>query len=319
MFTLNGPYVANAVSDLVSSQAAGSRLLKAALILFIASTLLFLFNRLIELVTPKVAQRADVITTPENVMRLRRAETFISLSITIVRVFVVVAALFVIWQISHPGAHPVALIGVGTVVVVLAGATVVPLLRDVTYGFIMIAEKWYGVGDHVVIEPMAGSGGVVEKITLRATKLRSVNGEAIWVHHQHIQGVRVTSAASHPLAIETFVSDPKLGRKVVEDAITVIPISPTTVPQPPTITEVKQISDSLWRITAICEVTPFREWIIDNFAVKVIKKTDLLTGKDPVIVHGPIVYYADATAEKRYQRSATVRKRVRAASSAARP
>jgi len=248
-------------------------------------------------------------------LRLRRAETIINLGITIVRVFVVVTALFIIWQVSHPGAHPVALIGVGTVVVVLAGATVVPLLRDITYGFIMIAEKWYGVGDHVVIEPMAGTGGVVEKLTLRSTKLRTVNGEAVWVHHQHVQGVRVTSAASHPLVVETFVNDPKRGRKVIEDAIRVIPSSPTTVPQPLAISEVKKIDDHLWRITAICEITPFREWIVDNFAVKVIKKTDALSGDEPVIVHGPIVYYADATAEKRYRRSATVRKRLRASAS----
>jgi hypothetical protein len=175
----------------------------------------------------------------------------------------------------------------------------------------MIAERWYGVGDHIVVEPFTGSGGVVEKVTLRSTKLRSVNGEAIWFHHQHIQGVRVTSAASHAIAVETFVNDPKLGRKIIEDAIKIIPSGATTIPQLLAISEVKRIDENIWRITAICEVAPFREWIVDDFAIGVIKKTDESSGMDPVIVHGPIVYYADRTAEKRYRRSATVRQRMR--------
>jgi hypothetical protein len=307
-------YIANFISQFFMERSVGGRFLQAGVIVLFSFVLLFLFDRLVTLVTPKVAKRADTITTTENVLRLRRAETFIGLAITVFRVLVVMAALFTIWQVSDPGTGPIALIGVGTVVIILASATVVPLLRDVTYGFIMIVEKWYGVGDHIVVEPFASSGGVVERVTLRSTKLRSVNGEAIWFHHQHVQGVRVTSAASHPLVMEIFVNDPKLGRKVIEDAIKIVPSGPTTVPQPLEISEVKQIDDKIWRITALCEVTPFREWVIDNFAIKVIKETDKLTGKDPVIVHGPIVYYADATAEKRYRRSAAVRERVRSSS-----
>jgi hypothetical protein len=36
-----------------------------------------------------------------------------------------------------------------------------------------------------------------------------------------------------------------------------------------------------------------------------------MTINDSVIVHGPIAYYADVTAEKRYRRSAAVRRRIR--------
>jgi hypothetical protein len=308
MFVYYAATILDRMAVLVATQ---SRWVQIVTILVSALVLLFLFDRLVETVSPRVAKRADIITTSENVMRLRRIETFVGLGITVFRVLVIVGALFFIWHLSNPSSGPVALIGVGTVVILLASATVVPLLRDTTYGFIMIAERWYNIGDHVVVEPFPGSGGVVEKMTLRSTKLRSVNGEAIWIHHQHIQGVRVTSAASHPLAIETFVNDPKLGQKIIEDAFKIVPSGPITVPQPLAISEVKQVDDAIWRITAICEVTPFREWIIDNFAIKVILKTDALTGRPPVIVHGPIVYYADATAEKRYRRSKTVRQRMR--------
>lgn len=291
----------------------GARLLQAVIIISFALLILFIFDRLVERATPRLVQRADTMATAENILRLRRIETFVGLALTALRVMVILGVLFLIWRVSHPTTAPIALIGVGTVAIIVAGATIVPLLRDVTYGFIMIAEKWYGVGDHVVMEPFAGSGGVVERVTLRSTKLRSVNGEAIWFHHQHVQGVRVTSAAAHPLVLEVFVRDPAAGQAVIEESIQIIPSGATTIPQPLQISEVKQLRDGLWRITAICEVAPFREWIVDKFAIDVIRKTDALRADGPVIVHGPIVYYADATAEKRYRRSAKVRQRMRAA------
>lgn len=302
----------HSVNAFFLQETTSGRLMQALFIFGITFILLFAFNQMIKQVTPKVTRRTDSITTPENVMRIRRAETITGLIITVVRIVLIAAGILTILHIINGGTAPIALIGIGTITIILGSATIVPILRDMTYGFIIIVERWYGIGDHVVIEPFTASGGIVEKMTLRATKIRNVNGEVIWWHHQHIQGVRVTSAAAHPLVVEIFVNDPDAGRKIIEEATKIIPSSAITVPQPLEISEVKEVSDNIWRITAICEVTPFREWIIDNFAIKVINKTDKLLNKEPVIVHGPIAYYADATAEKRYRRSATARQRIRA-------
>lgn len=284
------------------------------LVLAIAVLLIFIFDLLVNKLTPVVARRAEHYTSNDNVLRLRRAETIAGLWITIIRVMVVMGAIFFIWKVTNPNTAPLALIGFGTLGIVLGSATVAPLLRDVTYGLVMIVERWFNVGDHIILEPFLASGGVVERMTLRSTKLRNINGEAVWVHNQHIQGVKVTSAASHSLVIETFVSNPEQGQKIIEDAIKIIPFGPTTIPVPLSISEVKKVNDKIWRITAICEVTPVREWIIDNFALEVIRQTDQLTGKDPVIVHGPLAYYADATAESRYRRTERMRKKIRSAS-----
>jgi moderate conductance mechanosensitive channel len=303
--------ISDIITDFFASQSNSTRLVQIMIVISIAILLLYLFNQLVARITPRLAQRTDRITTTQNVLRLRRAETLIDLGITAVRVLLIMVTLLVIWNILSGGTLSLALIGVGTVAVVLASATIVPILRDITYGFIMIVERWYGIGDHIVIEPFTGSGGIVEKLTLRSTKLRSVNGETIWWNNQYIQGVRVTSAASHPLVVETFVNDPEIGTKVVEEAIKIIPSSSTTISQPLAISEVALVSDNVWRVTAICEITPFREWIMDDFAVDVIKETDKRLNEKPVIVHGPVVYYADATAQKRYQRSAAARQRIR--------
>ncbi len=288
--------------------APGNTGLRVVLIFSLVILVLLLFNLMVELLRPvfgnKIIDRAEAVSNRENFLQVRRFETIFGISLTILRVLLVLGALVLAWRIAFPQTTPIALISASTVVVLLASATLVPILRDITYGVIMVVEKWYSVGDHIVVEPFAKSGGIVERVTLRSTKLRSVNGEAIYIHHQNIQAVKVKRSVTHPEAIETFVNDPEKGKKVIQAASKVLPNSPALVPRPLEISEIKKIDDNLWRITAVCEVIPFREWLIDEFAVDVIKKTDeIQNGKKPCIVHGPMVYYDDATAESRFSRS----------------
>ncbi|HKX72705.1 MAG TPA: mechanosensitive ion channel domain-containing protein [Candidatus Saccharimonadales bacterium] len=282
--------------------------LRFAGIVLVSLLVIYLANKLFDAITPKISE--TVTKRAENdtdYVRYRRVETFLSVGTTVLRVGLVLGVVYTALQITDPQAAPFAVVGAGTIFVVLAGATLVPLLRDITTGFIMIAERWFNVGDHIVVEPFAKLGGVVEKVTLRSTRLRSVNGEIIWLHNQYMQGVRVTTAASHTLAVEIFVNDKARGKKIIEDAAKVIPSNPITIPQALAISETMQIDKNLWRITAICEVTPYREWLIERFGVDVIKKNDELSGAKPCIVHGPLVIYADTTAEKRFRRAVRAR------------
>lgn len=280
--------------------------LRLAAIIIVTLLALYAFNKAIEAITPKlserVSKRADAVNDA-NYVHYRRAETFLGLGVTVVRVGVVVIVLYIAWQLTNPGSAPFALVGAGTLFAVLAGATLVPLLRDITTGFIMIAERWFNVGDHIVVEPFAKLGGVVERVTLRSTRLRTLTGEVVWIHNQHMQGVRVTTAAAHRLEIDIFVNDKARGVKIMQDAAKVIPSDPITLPRPLKIIETELVDKNLWRITATCQITPYREWVIEKFGVDVIKKTDELSGKTPCIVHGPIVRYADPTAEKRFGRA----------------
>jgi len=308
--------VFEAIRDFLRSPQPEINWLQIIVIFGLAFLVIHLFNWAIDAATPKMARtldkRAAKVTNSENFIRVRRLETYLSLGLTLLRVVVIVGAFFLAWRFTNQGNFSIALIGASAIFIVLANSTFAPLLRDVTYGFIMIAEHWYNVGDHLVVEPFPHMGGVVEKVTLRSTKLRSVNGEAIWVHNQHMQAARVTTTASHTIAIETFVNDAKRGRKIVEDSIEIIPSGPTTVPSKLAISEIKKVRENLWRITAVCQITPYREWMVDNYAVEVIKKTDALDGRN-TIVYGPVAFYADATAEKRFQRAVRTRKQITAA------
>ena len=280
------------------------KLLVAFVVALIAA---YLINQLLGVVIRWVmqllTQQTDNATTDARFRHLRRVETYLSIGIAVARTVVVVFALVIAWRVTNPSTAPIALVGASTLFLVLAGATITPLLRDITYGFIMTAEKWYNVGDHIVVDPFWELSGVVEQITLRSTRLRSLTGEVIWLHNQHIQAVRVTPRAVRTVAIDTFVNDPKIGEQVIESAIKALPAGATMVTREVVISEVEQVADKLWRITASGQTVLGREWLIEDFAVKSIQEQDSLLGPKHSIVHGPIVRYVDAMAEKRFRRS----------------
>lgn len=248
----------------------------------------------------KVGERAA--SKPEQALRLRRAETYLSVSLALVRAGIFAIALIAAWQYTNPATTPVALIGASTVFIVLAGATIVPTLRDLTAGSIMIIERWYNVGDFVTLEPFANVSGVVERMTLRSTKLRNINGEAIWLHNQHIQGARVTPRGARTMAIDLFVTNAKAGEALMQHLSETLPVGPTMLVKPLKIVSTQKLNDNLWHITATCQISPAREWLIEDFAAEAIKEQDKKSSKK-VIAHGPIVRYADEAAEKRFKRT----------------
>ncbi|MDB5186326.1 MAG: mechanosensitive ion channel MscS, small conductance mechanosensitive channel, partial [Candidatus Saccharibacteria bacterium] len=233
----------------------------------------------------------------------RRVETSLMAILAIAKVVIFFGALYVAWRILNPSSTPVALVGASALFIVLASATVVPLLRDITYGTVMIAERWYNVGDHIVVEPFLGVSGIVEHVTLRSTKLRSLTGEIIWLHNQHVQGVRITPRGVKTLAIDVFVSDAEQGKKVMSKGLAAIPKEATMVARAFSRIETEKLTEDLWRLSAVGQTAPGREWLIEDFAIKAIKKYDESGEHDPVIIHGPIVRFADEAAMKRFKRT----------------
>lgn len=261
-------------------------------------------SRILIRVIKFVSQRVDNSKDSDRLLRWRRLETSLSVVLAAVKIVLSGFALYVAWRIFNPTSTSLTVVGASALIVVIASATVGPLLRDFTYGIIMVAERWYNVGDIIVVEPFMNLSGVVEQVTLRATKLRSLSGEVIWLHNQHIQGVRITPQGSRSLSIEVFVSDLEAGRRLVEDTLAAVPTGPTMVVKPFVIVEAEQVSSRLWHIKAQGKTAPGREWLIENFAVGAIKEKDqTMYGDKSIIVHGPIVLFSDDVAERRFKRS----------------
>lgn len=249
-----------------------------------------------------LSRRADKAQDLKEVNRLRRVETLTILTIALIRMLLLILALYFWWIYAHPQSQPTALIGASALGVIIAGATIGPILRDLAYGGVMMAEHWYGVGDYVRVEPFADMEGVIERVTLRSTKLRGLNGESIWVSNQNIQGVRVLTKGVLTVAMEIFVSDLKRGLELIEQTNMRLPQGQLMVVRPLHIMAKVEVGRNLWHITAVGETAPGRKWLLEDYAKTILQEMDE-GSRRPVLQTDPIVRYADTDAEHRFART----------------
>jgi moderate conductance mechanosensitive channel len=255
-------------------------------------------------VTLRIGNRADRSQDLKEVNRYRRYETYLVLSIAVIRVLLVLFALYFWWLLDHPDTQPTALIGASALLVLVFGASAAPLIRDITAGASMMVEQWYGVGDYVKVEPFMDMQGVVERVTLRSTRIRTLTGEVVWVNNQNIQGVRITPKGLRTMALDLFVTDREAGEKLVDQANDRLPIGSLLLATPLYISDELRVGKNLWHITVLGETAPGREWLIEKAAVDLIKELDEAS-KTPVIAHGPLARFADSEAEKKFKRTIT--------------
>lgn len=278
-------------------------LLVLAVSLFVAYWIGWAIARLIVTIAQSVAVQADRANSNERAVQLRRVETYLSVLTAIVRVVTVLVLVYIGWTMLSPvGGSKVAAIGAGTIFVVLAGGTIGPLLRDITAGSTMIIERWFNVGDYIRIEPFGDLGGVVEQVTLRSTKIRSLNGEVIWVHNQYIQGVRMTPRGIRTIHIDIIVRSLRGGRELVERVTSTLPTGTMTLITEPKIIKEEQWAKERWFITVEGKTPPGREWLMENYFVESLKELDEESAK-PVLARIPIVRYADPAAERSFKRA----------------
>ncbi|MGB4800945.1 MAG: mechanosensitive ion channel family protein [Candidatus Saccharimonadales bacterium] len=252
--------------------------------------------------TKMVARSADASTNLGTVNRLRRVETMLIIFIAILRLFLLVMAVYIWWVVTHPEAtKPSTIIGAGALTAVILGGAVTPMLRDFSFGAGMMAERWFGVGDLVTIDFPAVQG-VVERITLRSTRLRGLNGEIIWVANQTMTGVKVTQKGVRRTALELFVTDPDAAESMVDRVNKLLPGGLSLLVSPLEIVEEEQRGDDIWRITAVGETAPGREWIIEKTAIDICKQLDEKS-KRPILIVDPVSRYADPDMERQLARA----------------
>lgn len=253
-----------------------------------------------------VSTHSDNVSSEETHIKLRQVETYLSVAVAGVRASVVAVVAYVAWRLLSPASvSGAAAIGASAFFIVFAGQTLGTLLKDVTVGATMIIEQWFNVGDFIKIEPFMDVSGVVERFTLRSTKMRALNGEVLWIHNQQIQAVHVVPRGIRTLAVDVFVRDKDLGEKTLKKLINAVPTGPTLLAQPLQITTSEHWNDDLWRITVIGQTAPGREWLIEKFFVNAIKEVDeaVPDSKQRVFVYEPIARYADSVADSRFKRA----------------
>lgn len=272
--------------------------------LVISMTLALILGRMIAAVlrraTKIISARTDKIENLNTVNKLRRIETLIVLSIAAIRTLLVMFAIYFWWVSTYNNQQSTAILGAGAILTIVLSLSLRPALSDLAAGATMMAEHWYGVGDHIRIEPFLEAQGVVERVTLRSTKLRKVTGEVFWVNNKDIAGVSVTPKGVRTVAIELYAKDLKKANELIDSTNLRLPQGALAVVSPLTIMTQSQIASQLWHLTAISEVAPGREWLLDKFAIDVLKELD---DKHKILAHEPISRYADSEAERRFART----------------
>ena len=255
-----------------------------------------------------ISSRGEVETNDQRSFRYQQIETYLSITVAVVRALVVLIVGFLAWQLLSPFSNTsIAAIGAGTIFIVFAGQTLGIILRDLTAGTVMITEQWFNVGDYIKVEPYWDVSGVVERFTLRSTRIRALNGEVIWIHNQNITGIHVVPKGVRTMSVDVFVRDKVAATDSINRIISAMPTGKTMLAEPLRIVETKQWSDNRWRIRVLGKTPPGREWLIENFFVQAV--TDLDEGKDDkdkLLALPPMARYTDELADRRFRRAVRI-------------
>ncbi len=292
------------ITDFIQRPNAFRSLLILLISIIIAYWISHFVAKLIIRIARVTANRSDIETDAAKKLALRRLETHLSVAIAMVRAVIVGIVAFYVWQAISPNASlSTAAVGASAFFIVIAGATLGILLRDITSGSAMIIERWFDVGDYIRVEPFWDVNGVVERMTLRSTRIRNLNGEVVWIHNQYIHGVKVTPGGLRTIAVDVFVKDEESGEDLIKKVTATIPVGPLTVTKAPKIVRKEKWGDKIWLFTVVATTPPGREWLMEDYFVDSLKSLDSKRPTKTVMVRKPIVRYADPAAEKSFKRA----------------
>jgi moderate conductance mechanosensitive channel len=228
---------------------------------------------------------------------LKQRETSISLARTTVSL--VAYGLFALLSLGIViGADRVGTVLGASFLIVLLAFSAQRFLMDVIAGLLMYHERWFRIGDTVVIAPW-NLQGIVEAMTLRAVQVRGIGGEVMRVANSEIKAVSVLPKGFRRLDAELFVTDSERGCELVDDVARILPHGPTHFVRRPEVVEVERLEDDLHRIRAQASVPLGREWLADDLLPKLCREC----ADEGLLAHGPIVTWTDEHAEHRFARS----------------
>jgi small conductance mechanosensitive channel len=233
-----------------------------------------------------------------KIIELKRRET----SVAVIRTgiaYVAFAAAFVLAAAQLTGGFDrLTTLAGASFVLILVGFSAQRVLVDIIAGFSMFTEKWYSVGDTIAI-PMMELQGVVEDLSLRSTRLRSLDGEIINIHNSQIAAVRVLPGGFKEFDVELVASSREGAELLIEHVAAILPEGPTTFVQRPTIHQVDEIAPGLVRFRMRASVAPGREWLVNGFYTDLLKER----ADKHLIVHGPVVLTVDEGATRSFARA----------------
>jgi small conductance mechanosensitive channel len=233
-----------------------------------------------------------------KIIELKRRETTVGVIRTgIAYIAFALALVFAAAQLTG-GLDRLSTIAGASFVLILVAFSAQRVLVDIIAGFSMFTEKWYSVGDTIAI-PTMELQGIVEEVSLRRTKLRSLDGEVINIHNSQIPAVRVLPGGLKEFDVELVASNREAAEVLIEHVSSILPVGPTTFVQRPVIHEVDELAPGLVRLRMRAAVAPGREWLVHGFYTDLLKER----ADKHLIIHGPIVLTVDERAARSFARA----------------
>ncbi|MPM72109.1 Small-conductance mechanosensitive channel [bioreactor metagenome] len=139
------------------------------------------------------------------------------------------------------------------------------IIRDFLNGIFVVLEDHYGVGDW--IETSMG-GGTVEKLTLRTTHLRDIDGNLIIIPNGSINGItnytKNWSRATIKLRVP-FDTDVRQAMHIMEEtANSLQEENPSLFIGPPTVQGILDFLDSSILLRTLFDTTPGDQWVLSR-------------------------------------------------------
>jgi small-conductance mechanosensitive channel len=233
-----------------------------------------------------------------KIIELKRRETTVAVIRTGIGYVAFVAAVVLAGALVSGGFDRLTTVAGASFVLILAGFAIQRILIDILAGFSMFIERWYSVGDTIAI-PALEVQGIVEDLSLRRTKLRSLDGEVINIHNSQIPAVRVLPGGLKEFDVELVASDRQKAERLVLDVGAVLPEGPTTFVHRPQVHAIEELAPGFVRLRMRTAVAPGREWLVQGFYADLLKeRADL-----HLIVHGPVVLGVDERASRSFARA----------------
>ena len=193
-----------------------------------------------------------------------RATTLKTVTESALKVFVVViGGLFVLSNMGFNISTLLAGVGVAGLAVSFAAQT---LIRDFLTGFFILLEDQYGVGDIVNV---GVAGGTVEKLNLRITALRDVEGNLHVIPNGQITNVMVMTREWARSVIDVPVAygaDLDRAIAVIKDEVQRLYEDPEWHPSfaavPPEVWGVEKLADSGVLIRVVLNTQPIQQWSV---------------------------------------------------------
>ena len=238
---------------------------------------------------------ARVLRQGETVQARQRGTAIGALATGVVYLVVIAAIVAAVAVVF--GANSVAAISGSAFVLLVLGFTVQRLLADVVAGFFILFEGQFAVGDLVSLESTVPMG-VVERAGLRATVLRALNGDVIYVPNSQIKAAQRLPHAMRRMEVGVLVDDVAPVARAVADAADLVGPGGVRFASAPLVTRTDDMGDGLAWVRIRVDVPPGFEWMATGLMVDVIRARcgDALKGE-------PVTSDADAGVFRDYERT----------------